>query len=75
TGRVVVYDKEGFNVPSMVSLLMGLGVVPKQDDPLIDAMNFDHLLGHLASRRDAVARVVKAMPEHAQYISQHCAAP
>ena len=75
TGRVVVYDKEGFNVPSMVSLLMGLGVVPRRDDPLIEAMNFDHLLGHLASRREAMAQVVKAMPGHAQYIARHCAAP
>ena len=75
TGRVVVYDALGFTEPSMVSLLMGLGVVPKRDDPLIDSLNFDQLLGHLASRRDIIAQVVKAMPAHAEHIARHCAAP
>jgi hypothetical protein len=75
TGRVVVYDPLGFTTPSIVSLLMGLGVVPRQDDPLIDTMNFDHLLAHFASRREMIAQTVKAMPEHAHYIARHCGAP
>ena len=75
TGRVVVYDPLGFTEPSMVSLLMGLGVVPRRDDPLIDNLNFDQLLGHLASRRDVIAQVVKAMPAHAEHIARHWAAP
>ena len=75
TGRVIVYDPQGFTEPSVVSLLMGLGVVPKQDDPLIENIQFDQLLGHLASRRDAIAQVVEATSEHGEYIARHCAAP
>jgi hypothetical protein len=74
TGRVVVYDAQGFGVPSMVSLLMGLGVVPKADDPLIDTMDFKHLLAHFASRRELIAKTVQAMPEHTRYIAQYCGA-
>ena len=75
TGRVVVYDLQGFKEGSMFSLLMGLGVVPKRVDPLIENFQFDQLLAHLASRRDLIAQVVKAAPGHAQYIALHCAAP
>ncbi|MBW8901645.1 MAG: tryptophan 7-halogenase, partial [Massilia sp.] len=75
TGRLVVYDLQGFREPSMFSLLMGLGVVPKRVDPLIENLQFDQLLAHLASRRDAIMHMVKAAPEHALYISRHCAAP
>jgi glycine/D-amino acid oxidase-like deaminating enzyme len=75
TGRTVVYDLQGFKEGSMFSLLMGLGVVPKRGDPLIENLQFDHLLAHLASRRDAIAQLVKAAPGHAQYIARHCAAP
>ncbi|MEO5934539.1 MAG: tryptophan halogenase family protein, partial [Duganella sp.] len=70
TGRVVVYDPLGFTVPSYVSLLMGLGVVPRQNDPLIDTMQFDQLLAHFASRRELIAQTVKAMPGHAEYLAR-----
>jgi tryptophan halogenase len=75
TGHVVVYDPQGFSAPSIVSLLMGLGVVPRQDDPLIDTMQFNQLLAHFASRREMIARTVQAMPGHAQYLAQYGGAP
>ena len=75
TGRVAIYDPEGFSSSSYFSILMGLGVVPKADDPRIDAMQFDQLLGHFASRREIINQTVKAMPEHALYITRHCKAP
>jgi hypothetical protein len=75
TGHVAIYDPQGFSASSYFSILMGLGVVPKADDPLIDAMQFDQLLAHFASRREIINQSVKAMPEHALYISRHCKAP
>jgi tryptophan halogenase len=75
TGHVAIYDPEGFSSSSYFSILMGLGQAPKTDDPLIDAMQFDELLGHFASRREIINEVVKAMPEHGQYISLQCKAP
>jgi tryptophan halogenase len=72
---VTIYDPQGFSASSYFSILMGLGVVPKQDDPLIDAMQFEQLLAHFASRREIITQAVKAMPEHAQYLARHCGAP
>jgi tryptophan halogenase len=75
TGHVVIYDPQGFSVPSHVSILMGLGVVPKAYDPLIDLMDVSRLHVHFARLRETITRTVKAMPDHAEYIRQHAAAP
>jgi len=69
TGRVVVYDPDGFSVPSHVSILLGLGVVPKKGDPLIDLMDLHRLQEHFAKVRETIARAVGAMPAHGQYIA------
>jgi tryptophan halogenase len=75
TGHVAIYDPQGFSASSYFSILMGLGVVPKADDPLIDALQFDQLLGHFATRREFINKMVNAMPDHGLYISRHCKAP
>jgi hypothetical protein len=75
TGRVVIYDQQGFSVPSHVSILMGLGIVPKRDDPLIDTMDLRKLHAHFAMLHQTIAQAVKAMPDHTQFIGQHVAAP
>ena len=74
TGHVAIYDPQGFSSSSYFSILMGLGVVPKADDPLIDALQFDQLLGHFATRREFINKMVNAMPDHGLYISRHCKA-
>jgi tryptophan halogenase len=74
TGRVVIYDPQGFGVPSHVSILMGLGVVPKTNDPLIERMDVQQLHAHFWKLRDTIARTVAAMPDHGDYIKQHVAA-
>ena len=75
TGRVVIYDAQGFSVPSHVSMLMGLGVVPKAYDPLIDLMDVRALQVHFHRLRDTMRRAVSAMPDHGDYIRKHAAAP
>jgi len=68
TGRVVIYDPDGFSVPSHVSILMGLGVVPKKCDPLIDLMDLERLEHHFSRVRETIGRAVGAMPEHARFL-------
>lgn len=67
TGRIVIFDPEGFSVPSHVSILMGLGVVPKKIDPLIDLMDLGQLQEHFSRVRRTIGRAVGAMPEHARF--------
>jgi hypothetical protein len=74
TGHVVIYDPQGFSVPSHVSLLMGLGIVPKTYDPLIDMIDLPQLQTHFARVRESIVRTMQAMPPHADYIKKHVAA-
>jgi len=68
TGRVVVYDPDGFSEPSFVSMLLGLGVVAKTYDPFVDMIDAGVLRQHFARVRDAIAGTVAAMPEHGDYL-------
>ena len=70
TGRVVILDPDGFSVPSHISILMGLGVVPKTYDPLIDLMDIGALRTHFARLHDTIGRAVGAMPDHSRFIEQ-----
>ena len=74
TGRVVIVDPQGFAEPSFVSMLMGLGVVPKAYDPFVDMADPQQLHTHFVRVREAIAGTVGAMPEHADYIAQRVAA-
>jgi hypothetical protein len=69
SGRVVVYDNEGFSEPSFVSMLLGLGVVPQSDDPFVGAMDRAQLQAHMAGVRAAIIQSVGAMPDHTDYIN------
>ena len=69
TGRVTVYDPDGFGEPSFISMLMGLGVTPKTHDPFVDMLDLDQLRNHFVRVRDSIVRTVNAMPEHTQYIA------
>jgi tryptophan halogenase len=73
TGRVVVYDQQGFSVSSHISILMGLGVVPESCDPLIDLMDRQRLREHFAMVRETIRRAVSGMPEHGRFIAEEMA--
>lgn len=75
TGHVVIYDPQGFPEPSHVSMLLGLGVVPRKYDPLADMMDLRDLQTHFSKLRETIRRAVAVMPEHTQFIQQHVAAP
>ena len=70
TGRVAIYDKDGFGVASHISILMGLGVIPKAYDPLVDLFDLARLREHLSMVRETIRQAVDAMPGHGQYIAQ-----
>jgi flavin-dependent dehydrogenase len=74
TGRVVLFDADGFAEPSFVAMMMGLGVVPKRYDPFVDQVDLRQLHGHFAGLRDAIAQAVARMPGQGEYIASHVAA-
>ena len=75
SGRVVIYDPQGFSVPSHVSILVGLGVVPQAGDPLIDLMDLSQLQVHFARLRETIKQFAAVTPDHAEYIRAQVAAP
>jgi tryptophan halogenase len=74
SGRVVVYDQQGFSEPSFVAMLLGLGVVPQSDDPFIAALDRDRLQAHMARVRAGIIDAVAAMPDHTDYLNANACA-
>jgi tryptophan halogenase len=74
SGRVVIYDHEGFSEPSFVSMLLGLGVVPQSDDPFVAAIDRDRLQAHMARVRAGIIDAVSAMPDHTDYLNANASA-
>lgn len=70
TGRVVIYDQDGFGDPSFISMLLGLGVVPKVDDPFVAAMDRDSLQAHMAQVRADIIQKVSTMPYVGDYLAR-----
>ena len=71
TGRLVVLDTNGFSEASFVSILFGLGVMPKTCDPFIDGIDETQLLQHFTRLRSAIQGTVAAMPDHADFIERN----
>ncbi|MEO5687260.1 MAG: tryptophan halogenase family protein [Burkholderiaceae bacterium] len=74
SGRVAIYDLDGFAEPSFISILFGLGVAPRSWDPFIDRIDEQALRKHFERLRNAIAATVSAMPEHADYVARHARA-
>ena len=70
SGRVAIYDQDGFLEPSFVSMLLGLGVVPRSDEPFVARLDRDALQRHLAAVRSHVIATVTNMPSHDDYIAR-----
>ena len=75
TGRVVIYDPQGFSVASHISILAGLGVSPETYDPLVDLMDGQALRTHFERVRESIEHAVGAMPAHAGYVDKLVGAP
>ena len=74
SGRVAIVDPNGFSEPSMISILFGLGVVPRSLDPFVERVDAQQLRMHYARLRTAIANTVAGMPDHADYIARHARA-
>jgi tryptophan halogenase len=75
TGRVVVYDPNGFMESSFVAIMTGLGIHPASYDPFVDLMDLGRLRQHFDGVHKAIAMTVRDMPDHTAYIARHVAAP
>jgi tryptophan halogenase len=74
TGRVVVFDPNGFLENSWLSLYFGLGLFPETYDPFVDLMDVDQIATHFERLRQVIARTAAASPDHAEFIARNCKA-
>ena len=55
--------------------MAGQNLHPQQHHPLVDLQSEDNIHDYLESVREVIAKCVDVMPDHADFIAQHCAAP
>jgi len=73
-GRVHREHEELFTEVSWVQVLIGQGILPAAYHPMVDLLDDDESLRMLEGVKGVLARSAQAMPLHADYIRQHCAA-
>lgn len=74
TGRLYREGDELFSEVSWLAVLFGQNVVPDGYHPLVDTLDETALLNYMNSIQDVIKRSVESMPNHVDYINQHCKA-
>lgn len=69
-GRLPVYEEETFNRHSWASVLLGQGVLPRRDDPVIDAIPAEQTARAMATLRDNLAAMAASLPTNGAYLRQ-----
>ncbi len=74
-GRVFRESTEMFSEVSWLEVMLGQGITPRSYHPLVDAISEEKIMGFMNSIHTTMKKCVDAMPTHADYIVQNCAAP
>jgi tryptophan halogenase len=72
--RVVTYKDGLFLEPSWLAVYLGQRVIPRNYDPLADAVDGAALGRKLEQVRDQIQNAVARMPEHANFLNAYCPA-
>lgn len=75
TGRVLRVDNELFAEDGWLQVMEGQNLSVQSYHPLVDLQSEDSIHEYLESVREVIAKCVSVMPDHADFIAQHCAAP
>ncbi|MBV8035771.1 tryptophan halogenase family protein [Roseateles sp.] len=73
-GRIVRVDNELFSEVGWLQVMEGQNLRPQRHHPLAELQSEQATFDYLESIRTVIAKCVDVMPDHAQYIAQHCAA-
>ena len=74
SGRLLRVDNELFAEVAWLQVLAGQNLQPQNYHPLVDLMPDDDIADYLQSVRDVIKACVGTMPDHADYVAQHCRA-
>jgi tryptophan 7-halogenase len=73
-GRIVREDTELFPEQSWLYVFTGQNIVPRHYDPMADTLEQGAIKANLENIRAVIGRAADAMPGHADFIRQNCAA-
>ncbi len=73
-GRILREDIELFPIQSWLSVMIGQNIVPRGYDPMTDSLDAAKVAQKLEAIRAQVKQCAEAMPDHRDFIRQHCAA-
>jgi tryptophan halogenase len=73
-GRIVRENNELFAEVAWLQVMLGQHLQPRGYHPLVDTLTEDEISGYLQGVHALIARCAAVMPDHANFISRHCAA-
>jgi tryptophan halogenase len=72
-GRIFRDGTELFSEVAWLQVFDGQGIEAESHNPLADLPDEETVIEYLRSVREVIARCVAIMPDHGDYIAQHCA--
>jgi tryptophan halogenase len=72
TGRVFRKNEELFQENSWIQVMLGQGIMPRAHHPIANKLSDAELSALLSGIRDNVARTVRTLPAHQDYIGRYC---
>ncbi|MFT4955958.1 MAG: tryptophan halogenase [Brevundimonas sp.] len=74
-GRFFRHEDELFAESSWMAVLIGQNVMPQRYDPLVDSLPEDDVARAMEELRTTVRAAAESLPDHADFLARHCAAP
>ncbi len=73
-GRIYRENEELFTESSWIQVMLGQGVIPQRYHPLVDLLNDEEIEQLLAGTGQVLENAANVIPDHAAFITKHCAA-
>ncbi len=73
-GRILREDFELFPAQSWLFVMVGQNIMPQHDDPLVGVLDPQLVGDNLNNIRNVIRQCAQVMPEHEDFIRQHCSA-
>lgn len=70
-GMLVVYDHEGFDANSWLSIHAGMDHWPEHQSPWLDEVPPSFAMHYMQSRRNAIAETVQRVPPHDEFLRRY----
>jgi tryptophan halogenase len=72
-GMLVVFDQEGFDANSWLSIHAGMEHWPRHQSPWLEEVPPAFAMHYMQSRRSAIAETVQRVPPHDEFLRRYLA--